>query len=297
MLKKWFRSSRETEDSENLEIEELVVLGRYDEAEDRLRMRLKLTPLDLRAQLLLADVCLRTGRREEAAERYMITADGYAEDGFHDRAVALLSKTAKLLPGEKQIQEKIEEIREAKRREDRRVVAIRALLARHRAGRRDTGSSALEIEQMWNELESSAVLKAMDAEQVGRFFGAAELLRAPRGRILANEGDEFEAAFFILQGEVVAEVSLSGGRTKELQRYYDGDLLGERSLLERRPFPARYRATENSFVLTFSRRALEKILEGNPDPRGFLDAIRAQGHDAKAAEMAETEREISESST
>jgi hypothetical protein len=290
-VKKWFRSSRGAQEDDDYGVEDLVVLGRYEEAEERLRTRLDITPNDLRAQLLLADVCLRTGRPGEAAERYILTADGYADDGFHDRAVALLSKTVKLMPENTEIEAKIKALREAKRREDRRTVAIKALLAQQRGGHgQSAGSSALEIEQLWNELESSSVLKALDAEQIGRFFGAGELLRVKRGRILASEGDNFEAAFFVLQGEVVCEVNLPGQGYRELMQFNGGDLFGESALLERQEFPARYRVAARSMVLSFSRRALEKILEGNPDPRGFLAAVRAQGFDAKAKEMAESAR-------
>lgn len=287
-MKNWFRSSRGgAQKDDDYGVEDLVVLGRFEEAEQRLRVRLEISPEDLRAQLLLADVCLRTGRPEEAAERYIITADGYADDGFHDRAVALLSKTAKLMPESTEIEAKIKMLREAKRREDRRTVAIKALLAQQR-GRHggSAGSSALEIEQLWNQLESSPVLKALDAEQIGRFFGTGELLRVKSGRILANEGDSFEAAFFVLQGEVVCEAHVPGRGYRELLSLQGGDLFGESALLERKEFAARYRVAANSMVLSFSRRALEKILEGNPDPRGFLAAVRAQGFDKKAAELA-----------
>lgn len=284
-MKNWFRSSGGDREEEGYEIEDLVVLGRYEEAESRLRERLRVRPDDLRAQLLLADVCLRTGRREEAAERYLITSDGYAEDGFHDRAVAILAKTAKLLPGNKQIGGKIEELREAKRREDRRTIAIRSLLTGHRGADSQAGTSALEIEQLWNDLEVSPVLKALDVEQLSRFFGLGELHRMKAGETLVHEGEGLEAAFFVLEGEIVCETPGGGGRYQELRRFAGGDLLGERALLERQPWPARYRVFKKSFVLTLTRNGLEAALEGNPDPRGFLGALRVQQHDAEVVKM------------
>ena len=57
------------------------------------------------------------------------------------------------------------------------------------------------------------------------------------------------------------------------------DCLGENALLKRKAWPASYIAKKRTSMLRLDRNGLETLLLGEADPRGLLDALRAQGHD------------------
>ena len=60
-------------------------------------------------------------------------------------------------------------------------------------------------------------------------------------------------------------------------------IVGDRSLLEHQPWPATYRVTSPARIFRLDAAGLAKALQGNPDPRLFLDALRSRRHDHDVA--------------
>jgi len=94
----WFRGGKKQEEPQDYTIDDLFVLERYEEAETRLRARLKDNPTDLHSHLKLAEVYTELRQFEKAVDEYVFVAEEYAQDGFHDKGIALLSKAMKLAP-------------------------------------------------------------------------------------------------------------------------------------------------------------------------------------------------------
>jgi tetratricopeptide (TPR) repeat protein len=93
MIKGWFhRGERE------LTVDELIVLERYEEAEARLRTHLRGHGDDVHSRAKLAEVLSALGRSGEAVAEYSYVADLYRDDGFYDKAAALLLRAIKLDP-------------------------------------------------------------------------------------------------------------------------------------------------------------------------------------------------------
>ena len=63
-----------------------------------------------------------------------------------------------------------------------------------------------------------------------------------------------------------------------------GNVVGEASLFEHKPWPADYRAKSKATLLKLTPPGLQMCLTGNPDPRGFLDILRREGNDREVAE-------------
>ena len=83
-LKNPFGRKQPTFDTDTLSVDDLMVLERWDEAEQILHKRITRNAQDLRSRLKLADLFMRSKRQYEAVDEYISVADGYARDGFYD---------------------------------------------------------------------------------------------------------------------------------------------------------------------------------------------------------------------
>lgn len=284
-LTEWFKRAKGAvrdkapEEERELGIEELIVLERYDEAEQRLQAELKRRPKDLHAHLKLAEVYTQLRQAAKAADEYVFVAEEYAQDGFYDKGIALLAKAARLAPLEDSLPRKIETLKLAKNLEHKQRAALEGL--RQGAG----GGAGLEVQRVWHHLARGSVIQGLPEDQVRRLFSGLTVSRRPAGSELAAEGSPGEELHLIARGVVEAITLRADGEEVGLRTFGAGDILGERVLFEHRPWPATYRVTEEALLLTLSREGVERSLVGNSDPRGLLEALRWQSHDRTVADM------------
>jgi CRP-like cAMP-binding protein len=263
-IKSWFGGSGSKQEQkqkadQDYSIDDLIVLERYDEACERLKARLKLTPADLHMHLKLAEVYAGLKQYDKAVDEYGFVAEEYAQDGFYEKGVALLSKAQKLAPLDQSIRFKIERIQRERSMEHVRGVAIEGL---RQAGGQQAGTSAVELK---------------------RLFSAMELTRVDEKAVIAEEGSRDQFLLLIISGVVEAFYRDGNDRDMVLRTFSSGDILGEGPLLERTSWPAGYRVAEPATVLKLTREGLEKTLMGNPDPRQFLEVLREQHNDRDVA--------------
>ena len=267
-------------------IDDLIVLKRYDDAEIKLRERLQRNSSDLRSRLKLADVFMATHRRSEALEEYLAISDSYARDGFHDKAIALLSKVSKLVPDHEKTRERVERLRRAKRLEHRRSTVSNALLEGGE-GRASSGSSAFEFQRLWHNLIACHLMESLDEGQLSRLFRALEFVHLHEGIHVADKGQQLEELYIVASGGVEALLELAGDSATVIRSFEPGDVFGERALLEHKPWLATYRTNTRSTLLKLTRDSLQNALMGDSDPRGLLDALRQQRLDSKVAKALE----------
>ena len=275
----WFRGGRKQQEAQEYSIDDLIVLERYDEAGERLRARLKDNPDDLHSHLKLAEVYTQLRQFEKAVDEYVFAAEEYAQDGFHDKGIALLAKAMKLAPLDPSLRSRAEKLQRGKSMEQVRDARPR----RARAGRRHPGgTTALELKRLWHHLAGSTVVQQLPGESLKRLFAAMELLHLEPDDVIAREGSPEAFLLLIVQGVVEASVK-AGGRAMAVRSFTSGDVVGEGALLERGAWPADYRTAEPVTALKLTREGLEKCLVGNPDPRGFLETLREQHNDRDVA--------------
>lgn len=272
----WFRGKKEQE-PQDYSIDDLIVLERYQEAEDRLRARLKENPNDLHSHLKLAEVCSELRQFEKAVDEFVYVAEEYAQDGFHDKGIALLSKAMKLAPLDQSLRFKVERLQREKSMEHVRSLALEGL---RDAGETQAGTSALELKRLWHNLATSTLVQRLAGagEQLKRLFSAMQLVRFEPDTVLVREGSQDAFLLLIVIG-VVDAVAEAGGRSMTVRSFTSGDIVGEGVLLERAAWPADYRAAAPVTALKLTREGLEKCLTGNSDPRGFLETLREQHND------------------
>jgi CRP-like cAMP-binding protein len=272
----WFRGKKEQQ-PQDYTIDDLIVLERYEEAEARLRARLKENPADLHSHLKLAEVCTQLRQFEKAVDAFVFVAEEYAQDGFHDKGIALLSKAMKLAPLDQSLRFKVEKLQREKGMEHVRSLALEGL---RQAGGLQAGTSAVELKRLWHNLASSIVVQRLagQGEQLKRLFSAMTLVRFEPQTTIVREGSQEAFLLLIVIGvvDVAAEV---GGRIMTVRSFTSGDIVGEGVLLERGAWPADYGTAEPVTALKLTREGLEQCLLGNPDPRGFLETLREQHND------------------
>lgn len=291
-FKGWFKGGGGDPGDDDRNIEDLIVLERYDEAEERLKARLKINPHDLHSHLKLADVYTALRQVDKAVDEYIFVAEEYAEDGFYDKGIALLARAQKLIPADETLRVKLIAYQEVKGLEHKRTAAVEGL----RQGRfpsADSNAWALEIQRHWHRIAGSLMIQRLPADQVSRLFAAVELVSLPADAVLLREGDTQAALFLVVQGVIAAGVDDAGTAGASVRTFTSRDILGERAMFDRQPWPATFRAVEPALLVKLDREGLEHALLGNPDPRRLLDALRGQGADREVAAIVAKLRERS----
>ena len=282
-IKNWFGGggSKQPQASKEQDytIDDLIVLERYDEAAERIKMKLKINPQDLHSYLKLAEVYAQLRQFEKAVDEFGFVAEEYAQDGFYDKGVALLSKAQKLAPLDQSIRFRIEKIQREKSMEHVRALALEGL---RQAGGAQAGTSALEVKRLWHNLATSPVVQHLPGDQLKRLFAAMKLNHFDAGTVISEEGDREPFLLLIVIG-IIEAVTADGGKEMTLRTFTSGDIIGEAVLLERGAWPTRYKAGEPATALKLTREGLEQVLVGNPDPRGFLEVLRGQHNDRDLA--------------
>ncbi len=273
-FKSWFRGGGAGQQpQQEYTIDDLIVLERYEEAELRLRAKLKTNPQDLHSHLKLAEVYTQLRQYDKAVDEYSFVAEEYAQDGFYEKGVALLSKAQKLAPLDASIRFKIERYQREKSMEQVRALAIEGL---RQAGGQQAGTSAVELQRLWHNLAGSRLVQRLSAEQLKRLLSTMELVRLKEGETVAQEGSREAQLLLIVRGVLEAVVDGQGDKPLNVRSFTSGDIVGEGALLEHGAWPATYRVAEGATVLKLTREGLEQNLVGNPDPRAFLEALREQ---------------------
>jgi CRP-like cAMP-binding protein len=294
-LKGWF-GGRGKGAQQEYTVDDLIVLERYDDAADRLREKLKANPQDLHSHLKLAEVCTQLHQIERAVDEYCFVADEYAQDGFYDKGIALLSRAAKLAPADASLRERIAAQQREKSMEHVRVLAIEGL---RQAGGQLDGTSALEMQRLWHNLAVCLLVQTLPGEQLKRLFACMHLEHLERGAVVAAEGGREAFLLLLARGVIDVRVQVrrppaaaagapggAAGLTEmPVRSFGPGDVIGEAALLERGAWPADYRVREPVTALRLHRDGLERCLVGNADPRGFLEVLRGQHSDREVAAL------------
>ncbi len=273
VFRKLFRGGAREDSAEAATVEDLIVLERYEEAEQRLKARLRENPDDLHSYLKLAEVHTAQRRVDAAVEAYLHVADEYARDGFYEKGIALLARAHKLIPTDDALPVKIAALEQLKALEHKRTAAVEGVRQGGAEGTL-TSSRVLALQREWSALVTGSLIADLGADQIRRLFGAFDFLHPEVGDVLAREGEP-RPILFLLVG---AQAEATAGGT-QVRRFGPRDILGEAALFERAAWPVTLTVTDAGLILALNRAGVERALVGNPDPRGLLGALRSRGID------------------
>jgi hypothetical protein len=281
------RAAERKKEDRGPSIDDLIILERYGEAEERLRKRLRTSPTDQHARMKLANVLEKLRQPDEAVVEYTSVADQFLRDGFFDRAHATLLRGQRIAPANDGLSQRLVYLEERRKLDRVRRQAVSALSSASRGTTGTVATAAIELEQIWDRLSRTDFVRNLPGDQIVKVLSNMGLRRFGEGDILVR-ADATEAMIFLVtfgELEALAPVPQAGGRPTSLRTFSIGDLLGESTLLEHKQWPVSLRASTPGSVLAMDRSGLEGCLLGNPDPRGLLSALRSQGLDALLRDM------------
>ena len=282
MIKKLF-GKKDASAQQQYTIDDLIVLERYAEAEQRIHEDLKYRPQDLNLHLKLADVHVGLRNVAKAIDEYGWVADKYAADGFHDRAIAVLTKARRLNPMDDTLAGRIERLETARKLEHSRSGALEGFVGGLHA-KEGGGTAVMEFQAIWRQLAKSRLLRELSAEQLKLVFQGVVVVYVEPGQTVVDRGSRDEALFVVVSGELVASIVDHAGASIDVRSFGPGQIVGEGSLFEHRAWPATYKAKTKVTLLKLTPAGLEICLRGNPDPRGFLDLMRREQLDREVGQ-------------
>lgn len=257
-------------------IEDLIALGRLDEARSELTQRLRLNPRDHHSKVKLGDVYAAEKDPEKALHTYLGAAEDYAADGFYEKAVALLARLQKELPPSGLVNEAFGRLDGVRQRESRRQTVVEALTTRERL---DRPLGVVEAQQLWPGLADVALVQRLTGPDLRRLFLAFALVELEPNEVVVRQDERLERLFLVARGELAADCVGALGQRHSLGAFGPGSLVGERALLEHRPWSATYRARGRALLLALDPERLALALQGCANPRELLDVLRQQGKD------------------
>ncbi len=274
-LKNWLRDATSSVGKrggkETLTVSDLVNLERYEEALTQLQERVRRRPQEHHSRLKLAELLMKVGRRPESVEEYLRVAEGFERDGFYNKANALVSKVARLLPGDERLEAKARRLERIKQLDHLREIVVDHL----------PRALAMKVENEWTSFVQGDLLSRLNEDQLRRVLPHLTLREHDEKDEIVSAGVRMDELLWIVAGKISAQVILPNGSMTDIRSFGGGDLIGEGALLGHQPWPAVYVAAKKTMLLVLDRNGLEKALIGEPDPRGLLEAFRADRNDEK----------------
>jgi hypothetical protein len=283
VIKKFF-GKKDGSSEQQYTIDDLIVLEKYPEAEQRIQEELRFRGNDLNLHLKLADVYVGLRNIAKAIDEYGFVADKYSADGFHDRAIAVLTKARRLNPMDDTLAARIERLENSRKLDHSRSLAQEGFTSGLHA-REASGTAVMEFQTIWRQMLKSRILRELSGDQLKLLFQGVTVSYFNPGQTVVDRGSRDEMLYIVASGEIVASSVDRDGATTELRAFGSGQILGEGSLFEHKPWPATYKAKSKATLLKLTQPGLQICLTGNPDPRGFLDVLRREQNDREIGQL------------
>lgn len=277
-IKNWLQGKLEAP-SEDLTADELMALDRHEEAKQMLLARLKLNAKDLHAHLKLAEAYRNLGDADSCRQEYLHVAGAYAEDGFYDRARAVLTKLSRVFPGQIDVETKMAALQRAKNLDYSRNKARAGLLSHSRLDDVRTGVMAVEFEQIWTELSRTSLVDQISSQDFTRLFESVRIRKLPTDQVVVEQGPEDRALFIVVKGSLDARAADKNGHLITLRSFGPGEIVGDTVLFKHYPWPAQYHCDKESTLLELDGDGVAFLIEGESDSGRLLDVLRGQGND------------------
>jgi NTE family protein len=121
----------------------------------------------------------------------------------------------------------------------------------------------------------SRLFPGVDPAALQAWMSAGESVALSAGQTLFREGDDGDAVFVVLEGALEARIGTAAG-PRPLQQFDPGELLGEMSILTRRPRAATVVALGPSRLLRVAADRCRDLLAAHPSLRERLVELAAQ---------------------
>lgn len=228
------------------EIDTAVGRGDFDRAIRLLKLELERRPGNPRLAQKLADVLVRAGHREQAANICCALAEAYAEDGFTAKAIATLKKVQSI--------------------DGRRPEAERRLAELILRRDRELRESAPEEQPAAPRTlpVRSPLFSGIGIEELVAAIGGLELETFAPGEIIFSEGESGDSLYVLAGGSASIFVKGGSGRNSKVRTLSDGDFFGEIAFVTGGPRTATVTAAVECEVLKLEQAAVSALEERFP---------------------------------
>lgn len=145
-----------------------------------------------------------------------------------------------------------------------------------------------------NLLRHSAILGAVDPEHRAALVGRFETRHFDVGRALVEEGVEGRGLFLIASGAVEVVGQDADGDELRIAELGPGDVVGEISLVLRRPANATVRALHPTVALELTREELHKVIKTHPTLLAELYELATQRDEETRSVVAQETLDVSD---
>lgn len=128
----------------------------------------------------------------------------------------------------------------------------------------DTGKPVSEMRQNFELLEKHIFFSVLPHKAIKLLAFAAERQQFGRNEVVFEEGEDFGAAFLVLEGKLVLGIK-KGGNVESIRHFQPGEIIGMTSLLSAQPSLFQLTADLETKVLTVARKHFIKIQEQFPE--------------------------------
>ena len=251
-------------------VPELIQRKKYGQAERLLRKEFEAGRRDAELRLQLADVIALAGRGGEAVPIYIGLADELARSGHAPKAIAVLKKLERIVPGRGDVADR-----------------LAALIGDHGAG---AAAEAPPVPELARDAPAAtdsapAAPASIDPAFSSPLFGdfSREDLRAvirglrfltfEPGDIIVGDAEPGDSLFVISSGRVKAFVKGASGRYQVARELGEGDFFGEIAILYGRPRTATVTAADRCELLELEKATIETIAASHPRVREVLQSF------------------------
>ncbi len=193
-------------------------------------------PRDLRAQLKVAELLERLGRREEAVQMLRKVAEGYAADGFVLQAISVNRMILRRNPSSKDASERLARLYSEKMREAKPA----------------------------RSFPSIPLFSDFKQEELQSFLATLRSRIYPKDALICQEGQGGGSLFVITQGEVAIVKRARGGKEIRVRNLRDGDLFGEFGFFIDQRRHATVKALTSCELLEISRNGFREMAKVHP---------------------------------
>jgi hypothetical protein len=237
-------------------VPELIHRKKYGKAERLLRKEFEAGRRDAELRLQLADVIALAGRGGEAVPIYIGLADELARSGHAPKAIAVLKKLERIVPGRGDVADR-----------------LAALIGDHGAGAAAATDTAPTAPAGIDPAFSSPLFGDFSREDLRAVIRGLRFLTFEPGDIIVGDAEPGDSLFVISSGRVKAFVKGAEGRYREAREMGEGDFFGEIALLHGKPRTATVTAAESCELLELEREMVESLAATRPHVREVLESF------------------------
>ncbi len=218
-------------------------------------------PDDLRIQIKVAELRVKTGDTPGAVKDYIRIARDYAEQSLAVQAIAIDKIIMRLDPSQTEIRDQLRRLSE-ERGDDWAMSTLTSTLPE--ASATLSGGARPRISR-------TPLLSDLAGAELEEFINSLQLHSLAKGELLFQKGDPGDCLYIVGMGEILLEAPDASGKAIVFSRLAEGDFFGEHGFMSRSSHAHSARAGTDASVLLIDRATFDAWVEKYPAIRSTAE--------------------------